>query len=68
MAALPKPCIKPACAPEKPIEVEVETLQQLQEAIDAKADRVMLDNFTLEQTHQAIALAKISVRLKYRAI
>lgn len=45
-------------APEKPIEVEVETLQQLQEAIDAKADRVMLDNFTLEQTHQAIALAK----------
>ncbi|RYZ90902.1 MAG: carboxylating nicotinate-nucleotide diphosphorylase, partial [Moraxellaceae bacterium] len=33
-------------APNKPIEVEVETLLQLQEAIAAKADRVMLDNFT----------------------
>lgn len=45
-------------APEKPIEVEVETLQQLQEAIDAKADRVMLDNFSLADTHKAIEIAK----------
>lgn len=45
-------------APQKPVEVEVETLQQLQEAINAKADRVMLDNFTLEETQRAIELAK----------
>jgi len=45
-------------APQKPIEVEVETLEQLHEAIAAKADRVMLDNFTLEDTQSAIALTK----------
>lgn len=45
-------------APHKPIEVEVETLEQLHEAIAAKADRVMLDNFTLEDTQSAIALTK----------
>lgn len=33
-------------APGKPVEVEVETLQQLDEAIDAGADIIMLDNFT----------------------
>lgn len=40
----------------KKIEVEVETLAQLQEAIDAKADNVMLDNFNLENMQQAVAL------------
>ncbi|HMU66411.1 MAG TPA: carboxylating nicotinate-nucleotide diphosphorylase [Cellvibrionaceae bacterium] len=45
-------------APEKPIEVEVETLQQLQEAINAKANRVMLDNFSLEDTLRAIEIAR----------
>lgn len=32
-------------APSKPVEVEVENLDELQQAIDAKADIVMLDNF-----------------------
>ncbi len=45
-------------APHKPIEVEVETLPQLEEAMAAKADRVMLDNFSLEDTRTAIELAK----------
>jgi len=38
------------------VEVEVETLMQLQEAIAAKADRIMLDNFSLEQIRQAVAI------------
>ncbi|HEY6530533.1 MAG TPA: carboxylating nicotinate-nucleotide diphosphorylase [Cellvibrionaceae bacterium] len=44
--------------PNKPIEVEVETLLQLQEAIAAKADRVMLDNFTADNIREAIKLAQ----------
>lgn len=45
-------------APGKPIEVEVETLEQLQEAIENTADRVMLDNFTAENIAKAIAIAE----------
>ena len=36
-------------APDKEIEVEVESLDELQQAVSAKVDRVMLDNFTREQ-------------------
>lgn len=43
-------------APEKPVEVEVETLEQLEEALNAGADIVMLDNFALEELKQAVAL------------
>ena len=32
--------------PDLPVEVEVEALQQLDEALDAGADRIMLDNFS----------------------
>jgi len=32
--------------PDLPVEVEVETLQQLAEALEAGADRIMLDNFS----------------------
>lgn len=39
------------------IEVEVETLEQLQEAIDAHAEIVMLDNFSIERIQQAVVLA-----------
>jgi nicotinate-nucleotide pyrophosphorylase (carboxylating) len=35
-----------AIAPGKPVEVEVETMTQLDEAIEAGADTIMLDNFT----------------------
>ncbi|HEY0962184.1 MAG TPA: carboxylating nicotinate-nucleotide diphosphorylase [Pseudomonadales bacterium] len=41
--------------PGRPVEVEVETLGQLEEALDAGADIVMLDNFDLEQTRRAVA-------------
>ena len=39
-----------------PVEVEVESLAQLQEALIAKPDRIMLDNFTLEDLRAAVAL------------
>ena len=35
--------------PTKQVEVEVESLPELQQAIDANADRVMLDNFSIAQ-------------------
>lgn len=40
------------------IEIEVETLDQLKEALDAGADIVMLDNMTPETIQQAVALAR----------
>ncbi len=40
------------------LEVEVETLTQLEEAIAARADIVMLDNFGVTQTRDAVGLAQ----------
>ena len=45
-------------APGKPIEVEVESLDELSEALDAGADRIMLDNFSLDDMRQAVTLNK----------
>ena len=42
--------------PRKFLEVEVENLQQLQQAIDAGVDRVLLDNFSLAAMQQAVEL------------
>ncbi|MFB6711312.1 carboxylating nicotinate-nucleotide diphosphorylase [Streptomyces sp. NPDC056358] len=42
--------------PDVPIEVEVDTLQQVREVIDAGADLILLDNFTPLQTAEAVAL------------
>jgi len=41
-------------APGKPVEVEVETIAQLHEALEAGADRIMLDNFDLETMREAV--------------
>jgi len=43
-------------SPDVPVEVEVESLTELQDAIDAGADIIMLDNFSLEMMHAAVAL------------
>ncbi|WP_277976704.1 carboxylating nicotinate-nucleotide diphosphorylase [Pantoea endophytica] len=43
-------------SPDVPVEVEVESLVELQDAIDAGADIIMLDNFSLEMMHEAVAL------------
>ncbi|KKD59965.1 nicotinate-nucleotide pyrophosphorylase [Grimontia sp. AD028] len=50
--------------PGKPVEVETESLDELQQAIDAGADIVMLDNFTTEMMRQAVELNKGKVALE----
>jgi len=50
--------------PEVLLEVEVETLQQMQQAIENKVDRVLLDNFTVDMLHQAVALNKSAITLE----
>lgn len=47
-----------------PVEVEVESLTQLAEAIAAKPDRIMLDNFNLEDLHAAVKTAGGLVELE----
>ncbi len=41
--------------PNKPVEVETESLDELKQAIEAGADIVMLDNFNLEMMREAVA-------------
>ena len=45
-------------APGKTVEVEVESLDELSQALDAGADRIMLDNFSLGDLRQAVTLNK----------
>lgn len=48
------------CAQEKNpdilIEIEVESLDELQEALDAGATRILLDNFTVDKLSQAVRM------------
>jgi len=41
---------------DKPVEVEVETIEQLNQALAAQADIVMLDNFSLPMLQEAVAI------------
>jgi nicotinate-nucleotide pyrophosphorylase (carboxylating) len=50
--------------PNKTVEVEVENLAELVEAINAGADIIMLDNFTIEMIKQAVELAKGEAKLE----
>ena len=43
--------------PDVPVEVEVESLDELEQALQAGADIVMLDNFTVEQMRAAVTLS-----------
>ncbi len=43
--------------PTKPVEVEVESLHELKQALKAGADRIMLDNFTLADMRESVQLA-----------
>lgn len=42
--------------PGKPVEIETENLDELQQAIDAGADIIMLDNFTTEMMRKAVEI------------
>lgn len=50
--------------PELMVEVEAEDLNELQQALDAGANRVLLDNFTPEQITQAVALNSARAELE----
>ncbi len=50
--------------PGKPVEVEVENLQQLEEALAAQADTVMLDNFSLADLRKAVKINSGKVKLE----
>ena len=45
-------------------EVEVENLDQLQQAIDAKADRALLDNFSIDMMKAAVELNSRRIQLE----
>lgn len=47
-----------------PIEVECDTLEQLQDALDAGADAILLDNMSLDELRRAVALTDGRARLE----
>ena len=47
-----------------PVEVEVETLDEVREALQAGADILLLDNFNLEQMRAAVALNRGQAKLE----
>ena len=48
----------------KPVEVEVESMDELEQALSAKADIIMLDNFPIETLKKAVALTAGSAKLE----
>lgn len=51
-------------APGKPVEVEVESLEELREALDAGADIIMLDELDLEQMREAVRITAGKAKLE----
>lgn len=47
-----------------PVEVEVESMQEFLEAVAAKPDRIMLDNFSLEEMAEAVKLNAGAIELE----
>ncbi|WP_286239677.1 carboxylating nicotinate-nucleotide diphosphorylase [Neptuniibacter halophilus] len=50
--------------PGKPVEVEVETMTELRQALNAGADIIMLDNFTLEAMREAVEITRGIAKLE----
>ena len=50
--------------PDLLLEIEVESLEQLQQSIGAGVDRVLLDNFSIEETRQAVSLNSQRIQLE----
>lgn len=50
--------------PGKPVEVETESLDELQQALTAGADIIMLDNFSLADINQAVAINNGQAKLE----
>jgi nicotinate-nucleotide pyrophosphorylase (carboxylating) len=51
-------------SPELAVEVEVENLEELQQAMAAQVERVLLDNFSLEQLKQAVSINNHQLELE----
>lgn len=51
-------------SPELLVEVEVENMDELQQALDAKPDRIMLDNFDLNTMKEAVRINNGQVELE----
>jgi nicotinate-nucleotide pyrophosphorylase (carboxylating) len=49
---------------DKLLEVEVETLEQLQQALEANVDRALIDNFSLEEMKQAVKMTSNQIQLE----
>ena len=50
--------------PDVPVEVEVESLKELEEALKAGADIIMLDNFDTEQMREAVKITRGQAQLE----
>jgi len=50
--------------PDVPVEVEVESLDELTDALNAGADIIMLDNFDIESMRKAVEIAQGKTRLE----
>ncbi|MFT6030643.1 MAG: nicotinate-nucleotide pyrophosphorylase (carboxylating) [Oleiphilaceae bacterium] len=51
-------------APDKPVEVEVENLKEFDQALNANADIIMLDNFSLSEMKQAVSINQGNAKLE----
>ena len=51
-------------APNKPVEVEVENFRELDEALAANADIIMLDNFTIDDMRKAVKINNGKAKLE----
>ncbi len=51
-------------APATPVEVEVDTLDELRDALDAQPEWILLDNMTTEQMREAVALVAGRAKLE----
>ncbi len=51
-------------APGKPVEVEVESFGELEQALNAGADIIMLDNFSIEETVKAVLYVSGKAKLE----
>lgn len=50
--------------PDKPVEVEVENLGELQQALDAGSDIIMLDNFSVSEIQQSVEITQGKAKLE----
>ena len=59
-----RPVVTEALRSGHAVEIEVENLAQLEEAIEAGANSVLLDNFSIEEMHQAVEINRGRVELE----